>query len=160
MSISLQSYSSYPEGKRAPSLNAITRTFFAQTLSGSLHRVRRKTRSVFSGNRHKQSPLPFEFHFQWSRSNGDGAFFPTNLERHPRLDAGLTANVFRNHQSSRMLNGGFHGTESTMANTVCPAKPPGVIVHAYAAFNEKDTAKGGDRKRVPAVQAVRTVRAV
>src|SRR5439155_18988889 len=117
-SIPLQSYSSYPEGKRAPCLNGIARTFFAQTLSGSLHGVRQKARSIFSGNRYKESPLPFEFHFQWNRSNGDGAFFPTNLERHSRLDAGLTTNVFRNHQSPGMINGGLHGTESNMGNTV------------------------------------------
>ena len=123
MSIPLRSYSSYREGKRAPSLSGITRTFFAQTLSGSLHRVCGKARSVFGGNRYEQSALPLQLHFQWSRSNGNGAFFPTNLERHPRLDAGLTANVFRNHQSSGMINGGFHGAKYTIANTVRQVKP-------------------------------------
>src|SRR5262245_56479047 len=117
MSIPRQSYSWYREGKRAPSLSRITRTFFAQTRSGSLHRVCGKARSVFGGNRYEQSAFPLQLHFQWSRSNGNSAFFPTNLEGHPRLDARLTANVFRNHQSSGMINGGLHGAKYTIANS-------------------------------------------
>src|SRR5581483_2830880 len=112
--IPLQSCSSYPGEKRAPHLNGIAGTFFAQTLSGALHGVRRKVRSVVGRDRHEQSSLPLELHFQWSRCNGDGAFFPTNLERHSRLDAGLAANVFRDHQPTGMINGGFHGISFTI----------------------------------------------
>src|SRR5215475_4038399 len=74
MSIPRQSYSWYREGKRAPSLSRITRTFSAQTRSGSLHRVCGKARSVFGGNRYEQSAFPAQLHFQWSRSNGNSAF--------------------------------------------------------------------------------------
>jgi hypothetical protein len=62
MSIPPQSCSLYPEGKRAPCLSGVTRPFFAQCFSGSLDRVRRKARSTFSGNSHKQATLPFELH--------------------------------------------------------------------------------------------------
>src|SRR5215467_3419394 len=146
MRIPLQSYNSYPEGKRAACLNGITRTFFAQALSGSFNRIGRKTRGIFSGNRHKQSPLPFELHFQWSRSNGDSTFFPTNLEQHPRLDAGLTTNVFRNHQPSGMINGGFHGTKCTRTNTVRQGKP-------------QESLRGGCPARGRRVQTVQYYRA-
>src|SRR4051794_10741960 len=107
MSTPLQSYSSYRAGKRAPCLSGTTRAFFTECLSRALNSVSRKSRRIFSGNGHEQSPLTLELHFQWSWSNGDSAFLPANLEGHSRLDAGLTANVFRNHQPSGMINGGF-----------------------------------------------------
>ena len=121
MSIPRQSCSSYPEGKRAPCLSGIARTFFAQTLSGSLHRVHGKTRRVSGRNSHKQASLPLELYLQGRRSDGNGTFFPTNLERHPRFYPGLAANIFRDHQSSGMIDGCFHGIEFTMPNTVCQA---------------------------------------
>src|SRR5688572_16990027 len=62
MSIPPQSCSLYPEEKRAPCLSRLTRPFFAQCFSGSLDGVRRKARSTFSGNSHKQATLPFELH--------------------------------------------------------------------------------------------------
>src|SRR5687768_10651094 len=62
MSIPPQSCSLYPEEKRAPCLSGLTRPFFAQCFSGSLDRVRRKARSTFSGNSHKQATLSFELH--------------------------------------------------------------------------------------------------
>ena len=107
MSIPPQSCSLYPEEKRAPCLRGLTRPFFAQRLSGSLDRVRRKARSTFCGNSHKQATLAFELHGSRGRSNGDGTFFPTNLQRHPRLYPGFATNVFWNNQSSGMVNGCF-----------------------------------------------------
>jgi hypothetical protein len=60
MSTRLQSCSLYLEEKRAASLIGSARAFFAQRFTGPLDRIRRKTRSIFSGNSHKQAPLPFE----------------------------------------------------------------------------------------------------
>ena len=62
MSIRPQSCSLYPEEKRAACLSGVTRAFFAQCFSGPLDCIRRKARSTFSGNSHKQAPLPFELH--------------------------------------------------------------------------------------------------
>src|SRR4029453_13928912 len=60
MSTRLQSCSLYLDEKRAASLIGSARAFFAQRFTGPLARIRRKTRSIFSGNSHKQAPLPFE----------------------------------------------------------------------------------------------------
>jgi hypothetical protein len=102
-------------------LTGNTRTFFAQCLSGPLNRIYRKRRSFFRGNRHEQSSLPFELHGERCWSNGNGAFFPTNLERHSRLYPRFSANVFRNHQSARLINGCFHAIEITIYKAGCQA---------------------------------------
>ena len=98
-----------------------TRAFFAQGFSGPLDCIRRKTRSISRGNRHEQSPLPFELHRQRGRSNGDGAFFPTDLERHSWLYPRLAANIFGNYQPSGVINGCFHGIKNTIYSTICQA---------------------------------------
>jgi len=86
MSIRLQSCSWY-------CLAGSTRALFAQRSAGPLDRIRRKRGSLFTGNSHKQSSLPFELDRQRSRSNGDGAFLPTNFERHSWLYPGFAANI-------------------------------------------------------------------
>src|SRR5512143_1093469 len=60
MSIRPQSCSLYPEEKRPACLIGSTGAFFAQCFPGPLDRIRRKTRNILSGNRHKQSSLSFE----------------------------------------------------------------------------------------------------
>src|SRR5262245_26664996 len=60
MSIRPQSCNLYPEEKRSACLGGSTRPFFAQRFTGPLDRIRRKSRSIFRWNSHKQSPLPFE----------------------------------------------------------------------------------------------------
>jgi hypothetical protein len=59
-SIRRQSCNLYPEEKPPACSVGSTRALFAQRLTGPLDRVRRKPRSIFSGNSHKQPSLPFE----------------------------------------------------------------------------------------------------
>jgi hypothetical protein len=59
-SIPPQSCSLYLGETRVASLSGSARAFFAQRFTGPLDRIRRKTRSIFSGNSHKQAPFPFE----------------------------------------------------------------------------------------------------
>ena len=121
MSIRLRSYSSYPEGKPAPCLSGITRPFFAQGFSvRSTVSIERRGVS-FSGNGHKQAPFPFKLHRQRRRRNGDGTFFPTNIERHSWLDPGFAANVFSKYESSGIIDGCFHGRKSTIFRTPLPS---------------------------------------
>src|SRR6266576_5420944 len=112
MSIRLRSYSSHPEGKRALCLGGITRTFFAHGFRvRSTVPIERRggflVGTATSKRSFRASPVK-------ETANGDGTFFPTNLERHSWLYPGFAANVFWNYQSPGMINGGFHGIENTI----------------------------------------------
>jgi hypothetical protein len=67
-------------------------------------------------------PLALKLYLQGRRSDGNGAFFPTNLERHRRFYPGLAANIFRDHQSSGMIDGRFHGIEFTLPKNRLPSR--------------------------------------
>jgi len=96
MSMRPRSCSSYPEEKRPACLTGSALAFSAQRFSRPLDCIRRKRRSIPRGKSHQQSSLPFELHRQRGRSNGDRAFFPTDLEQHSWLYARLAANIFGN----------------------------------------------------------------
>jgi len=108
-SIRPRSCSLYPEEKRPACLAGSARAFFAQCFSCPLDCFRRKPRSIFSGNRHKQAPLLFELHRQRGWGNSDSTFFPTHLERNSRLYPRFASNILWNHQSAGVINGCFHG---------------------------------------------------
>ena len=96
-----------------PCLSGTVRAFFAQRFMGPCGSIRGRPRCVFGGNSHEQAPLPLDHDRQRCRSNGDGAFFPANLERHSRLYPRFALNVFRNHQSPGMVHGGLHDNDNT-----------------------------------------------
>jgi hypothetical protein len=112
----------YPEEKRTALSVRRDGAFPPQSFAGVLDSVGRETRSILGGDRHKQSPLPFEFDRERSGSDSDFAVLPTNIKRHPWLYSGLAANIFGNHQSASVVNGRFHGMKITIILTVCQSK--------------------------------------